>query len=196
MSESLSFTAASPEAALVSGPGSGSDSGSVSRAPADSAPSAPSPPFGHDAEKTANPCPVPPPLQVAAGIIWRQGRFLAALRPAGKPRSGFWEFPGGKREPGESLEETLRRELEEELGITCLRVTPWQTVVHDYPDQRVALHFMQVTAFTGLPVARDGQELRWVTPEEARALPFLPADTALVAALTPPEEERPRPARP
>lgn len=126
-------------------------------------------------------------VQVAAGIIWRDGRFLAARRPEGKPRAGFWEFPGGKREHGESMEETLRRELHEELAITCGKVIPWQTLTHDYSDLRVVLHFMHVTAFTGEPSANDGQELRWVSPEEARELPFLPADVHVVRQITAPE---------
>lgn len=132
----------------------------------------------HDAPRT---------VDVAAGIIWKNGRFLAALRPEGKPRAGFWEFPGGKREPGEAMEETLARELEEELGITGLSIRPWQTLTHDYPDVRVVLHFMHVTEFIGLPVPRDGQTLRWVTPTEAPALNFLPADKGVISCITEPE---------
>lgn len=128
-----------------------------------------------------------PGVQVAAGIIWREGRFLAAKRPEGKPRAGFWEFPGGKQEEGESIEATLRRELDEELGITCAALVPWKRVEHAYPELRVILHFLHVTAFQGEPAARDGQELRWVTPEEARALSFLPADREVVANVRPPE---------
>lgn len=124
---------------------------------------------------------------MAAGVIWRNGRFLAAKRPEGKPRAGFWEFPGGKQEPGESIEETLRRELREELGIDCGRPIPWEIVRHEYSDIRVILHFMHVTEFSGEPSARDGQELRWVTPMEARGLPFLPADIAVLERITPPE---------
>lgn len=123
-------------------------------------------------------------VEVAAGIIWKHGRFLAARRPKGKPRAGFWEFPGGKREQGETIEETLTRELCEELGITPQgRLVPWKTLLHEYPDIRVSLHFIHVLDFTGEPEPRDGQELRWVTPEEALALNFLPADKSLVAAL-------------
>lgn len=129
-------------------------------------------------------------VQVAAGIIWENGRFLAARRPEGKARAGFWEFPGGKREDGENMEETLCRELREELDITCLRVLPWREVTHEYPDIRVRLHFMHVTAFTGTPRPEDGQELRWVTPDEARSLPFLPADLAVLAELEAPEQKR------
>ena len=122
-------------------------------------------------------------MQVAAGILWRQGRFLAARRPAGKAGAGYWEFPGGKREPGENMEETLRRELREELGITCAAIVPWRTISHEYPEATVMLHFMQVTEFSGEPVPRDGQELLWVTPEEACQLSFLPADKGVVTAI-------------
>lgn len=127
-----------------------------------------------------------PSIEVAAGVIWRHARFLAALRPEGKPRAGFWEFPGGKREPGESIEQTLIRELREELGIVCGRILPWRSLRHDYPDQSVTLHFLHVLDFEGEPEPRDGQELRWITPEEAPSLNFLPADKALVAEIRPP----------
>jgi 8-oxo-dGTP diphosphatase len=135
-------------------------------------------------------------VRVAAGIIWRAGSFLAAKRPAGKAGAGFWEFPGGKRERGESMRQTLARELREELGITCETVFPCLTLVHDYPDRRLVLHFLHVTAFSGVPEPKDGQELRWVSPEEARALPFLPTDKELLAILAPPPGLAPRQATP
>lgn len=128
-----------------------------------------------------------PHVAVAAGIIWRDGLFLAARRPVGKPRGGLWEFPGGKREPGESAEEALVRELREELGIEATRIQPWMRTSHAYPDVFVTLHFMHVTAFTGAPVPHDGQTLRWVSIQEAQAMNFLPADKEVVAALTLPE---------
>lgn len=127
-------------------------------------------------------------IDVAAGIIWRGGRFLAAKRPEGKARAGFWEFPGGKREAGESMEQALCRELEEELGIVCRDASFWRQVCHRYPDQTVNLHFMHVTDFSGEPQSNDGQELRWVTPAEARHLPFLPADVAVLEDICPPHD--------
>lgn len=127
-------------------------------------------------------------VQVAAGVIWQGGRFLAAKRPEGKPRAGFWEFPGGKQEFGESMEETLRRELREELGITCGTILPWRTLSHEYPDLHVTLFFMHVLDFQGTPMPHDGQELRWVTPEEAPALCFLPADREIILDIRVPEE--------
>lgn len=128
-------------------------------------------------------------IEVAAGVIWRHGRFLAAQRPQGKPRAGFWEFPGGKREQGETIEDALKRELYEELGITCGRLLAWQRVSHAYPDVRVNLHFIHVLDFTGEPEPRDGQILRWVAPDEAPSLDFLPADREIVTQLRVPRME-------
>lgn len=131
---------------------------------------------------------MPAPLRgidVAAGIVWRDGRFLAAQRPAGKPHAGFWEFPGGKLEPGEDAAGALIRELREELDITVRGAAFWRLAEHDYPERglHVRLHFFHVTAFDGEPRSLEGQSLRWILPSEAPSLPFLPADAAVVAAL-------------
>ena len=124
-------------------------------------------------------------IDVAAGIIWQAGRFLAAQRPPDKPHAGFWEFPGGKLEPGEDAAQALARELAEELDIRVRTAAFWRCAEHDYPERglHVSLHFFHVTAFDGQPSSREGQTLRWILPEEAPALPFLPADAAIVAAL-------------
>lgn len=127
-------------------------------------------------------------VKVAAGIIWQQGRFLAAKRPEGKARAGYWEFPGGKQETGESMEDALRREIKEELEVSCGIVLPWQVCSHEYSDVSVELHFMHVLDFQGTLAANDGQELRWVLPEEALALNFLPADRDVLAILSMPAE--------
>ena len=113
-------------------------------------------------------------IVVAGGIIWQDDHLLAALRPQGKPMAGYWEFPGGKLEPGETAEQALCRELREELGISVRACRLWQIVEHDYAerDLHVQLHFFHVTAFDGTPCARERQELRWV-----------PADADLVASL-------------
>ncbi|MDL2316636.1 (deoxy)nucleoside triphosphate pyrophosphohydrolase [Desulfovibrio sp. OttesenSCG-928-A18] len=126
-------------------------------------------------------------VHVAAGIIWRQGRFLAAQRPEGKSRAGFWEFPGGKQEAGETLEQTLLRELDEELGIRCTAMQPWLKLEHSYPELTVSLHFIHVTAFEGEPEPRDGQALAWLRPREALRLNFLPADRAIIKDLRCPD---------
>ena len=124
-------------------------------------------------------------IDVAAGIIWQAGRFLAAQRPPDKPHAGFWEFPGGKLEPGEDAAQALARELAEELDIRVRTAAFWRCAEHDYPERglHVRLHFFHVTAFDGQPSSREGQTLRWILPEEASTLPFLPADAAIVAAL-------------
>lgn len=123
--------------------------------------------------------------EVAVGLIWRRGRVLAAQRPEGKAHEGYWEFPGGKLEPGESPQDALTRELAEELGIGVRACRFWKATEHVYEkyDLHVRLHFFHVTAFAGEPCAREGQNIRWVTPAEAAELPLLPADIELVASL-------------
>lgn len=130
---------------------------------------------------------MPSHVTVAAGIIWKEGKILVAKRPEGKPRAGYWEFPGGKKEGNESIEETLARELKEELGITSEKMQFWQTVEHGYPDLLVTLHFLYVLAFSGDPEPKEGQTLAWVTIEEAKTMNFLSGDIAMVQQLTPPE---------
>ena len=124
-------------------------------------------------------------IDVAAGIIWRGNRFLTTQRPQGTPLEGYWEFPGGKLEPGENASQALARELGEELGIGVRDAVFWQQLSHDYAQRNytVHLHFFHVRAFTGEPCPREGQNLRWVTPVEALELDFLPADTQVLAQL-------------
>lgn len=127
-------------------------------------------------------------LVVSAGIVWRSGRVLATQRPAGKDLEGWWEFPGGKVEDGETPKEALIRELAEELGLGVRVCLPWKELSHAYEDRGlvVHLHFFNVTAFSGEPCALEGQNIRWITPEQARELPFLPADSEIVDNLRPP----------
>lgn len=121
---------------------------------------------------------------MVGGLLWRGDRFLAARRPPSSPQAGLWEFPGGKIEPGESPENALCRELEEELGVMVRAPRLWTVVEHQYPRRAVRLHVFHVDAFSGEPFPREGQILRWVTPREAGALPFLPADRPLLTKLS------------
>ncbi len=125
------------------------------------------------------------PVDVAAGIIWQDDRFLASERPEGSSHEGFWEFPGGKLEENETPSDALAREILEELGITVTEAAFWQVVEHDYSERgiHVRLHFFHVRGFEGVPAPREKQRLRWVTTEEALALNFLPADHRILAQL-------------
>lgn len=101
-------------------------------------------------------------VDVAVGVlIDRQGRFLLTSRPAGKVYAGWWEFPGGKLEAGESVDAALARELHEELGITVSQVQPWNVTRVDYAHARVRLHFCKVFAWTGEFEMREGQAMAW-----------------------------------
>ncbi len=102
------------------------------------------------------------PVDVAVGVlIDARGRFLLTSRPVGKVYAGHWEFPGGKLEPGETVEQALRRELHEELGITIGPVEPWHVELMDYPHARVRLHFCKVHAWQGECEMREGQAMAW-----------------------------------
>jgi 8-oxo-dGTP diphosphatase len=114
------------------------------------------------------------PVDVAVGVlIDGDGRFLLTSRPPGKVYAGYWEFPGGKVEAGESIETALRRELHEELGITIGPALPWQVELVDYPHALVRLHFCKVLAWQGDFEMREGQAMAWQTLPVAVA-PVLP----------------------
>jgi len=101
-------------------------------------------------------------VEVAVGVLLRSdGAFLLTSRPEGKPYAGYWEFPGGKLEAGESIEQALRRELMEELGISIGAAIPWKTEMVDYPHALVRLHFCKVLAWTGDLQMREGQSASW-----------------------------------
>jgi 8-oxo-dGTP diphosphatase len=102
------------------------------------------------------------PVDVAVGVlIDADGRFLLTSRPEGKVYAGHWEFPGGKLEPGETVEQALRRELHEELGITIGHAQPWQVTLHDYPHALVRLHFCKVFDWSGVFEMREAQQMAW-----------------------------------
>lgn len=122
-------------------------------------------------------------ITAVAGILWRDGKYLAVERPQGKIMAGYWEFPGGKIEPGETPLEALQRELEEELGVTKITASFWRIVTHAYAHGLITLHLFHVEAFHGEPAPLENQALRWLLPTEAPQLKFLPADLPIVAEL-------------
>jgi mutator protein MutT len=122
-------------------------------------------------------------VEVAAGLVHREGRYLIARRKPGVHLGGFWEFPGGKRESGETLEECLRRELFEELGIGIDMPIPFQIVRHEYAEKTVELHFFNCRIETGQATAIDCAEIRWVWPHELGDFEFPPADHPIIEAL-------------
>jgi len=123
-------------------------------------------------------------LRVAAAIIERPGgQVLLAQRPAGKAYAGYWEFPGGKLEPGETPREALDRELTEELGLTVRRATPWLVQRYRYPHAHVLLHFFRVFDWDGDPIGHDGQAFAWQTPGSFDVRPLLPANTFVLRSL-------------
>ena len=102
------------------------------------------------------------PVEVAVGVLLRpDGRFLLTSRPVGKAYAGYWEFPGGKIEPGETVQQALRRELQEEIGITIEDALPWKVECVDYPHALVRLNFCKVHAWQGELQMREGQSFAW-----------------------------------
>jgi 8-oxo-dGTP diphosphatase len=125
-----------------------------------------------------------PVVRVAAAVIVRpDGQVLLAQRPQGKHYAGYWEFPGGKLEPGESAAAALVREVREELGIEVTRAAPWLTQEFVYPHAHVELNFFRVFEWRGDPVGHDGQAFAWQAPGRFTVTPLLPANTRVLAAL-------------
>lgn len=119
-------------------------------------------------------------VEVSVGVLIRtDGAFLLTSRPPGKPYAGYWEFPGGKLELGETVEQALRRELDEELGIQIGAVLPWRVEMVDYPHALVRLHFCKVFDWTGVLEMREAQSFAWeglpvqVSPVLPGTLPVL-----------------------
>ena len=100
--------------------------------------------------------------EVAVGILFREdGAMLLSTRPPGKPYAGYWEFPGGKLEQGETVVQALRREMVEELGVTIGDATVWKVTEHDYPHALVRLHWCTVFVWSGDFEMREGQTMAW-----------------------------------
>lgn len=109
--------------------------------------------------------------------------FLLAQRPNGKPYAGYWEFPGGKVEAGETVLHALERELHEELGIEVITAYPWLTHIHAYSHATVRLNFFRITAWQGALHGKENQQLSWQIPASLSVSPILPANTFILRAL-------------
>ena len=124
-------------------------------------------------------------IVVTAAVVERDGRFLVTRRLSGTHLEGYWEFPGGKCETGETLEASLQRELREELGVDAVIGAEILATSHSYPERRIDLHFFHVT-LSGEPVPQLGQEMQWVPREQLVNFKFPPADDELIERLTDP----------
>ena len=122
-------------------------------------------------------------ILVTAGLVFHRGKLLITRRPAGTHLAGMWEFPGGKQDPGETLEECLARELREELGIEVEVHELLEECVHRYPEKTVKLHFFRCTLKQGEPRAIECAELAWVTADELDQYAFPPPDHTLLESL-------------
>jgi 8-oxo-dGTP diphosphatase len=127
---------------------------------------------------------LPDVIEVVAALIQDgEGRYLITRRRGGSHLAGMWEFPGGKREPGEALEDAMRRELTEELSASFGVGEKVETVRWEYPERTVVIHFYRCRLESGTIEPLESQAMDWVTPERLRELDFPPADRELIARL-------------
>ena len=121
--------------------------------------------------------------EVVAALIWEKNRFLACQRPAHKARGLLWEFVGGKVEPGETKEQALIRECQEELAVTVAVQDVFMEVDHVYPDLTVHLTLFNASIAEGIPQKIEHNDLRWITVEEIDQYEFCPADEEILRRL-------------
>lgn len=125
-------------------------------------------------------------LNVAVGVIINpQGEILIAKRQAHQHQGHCWEFPGGKIEQDESVSDAIKRELFEEVGLTVHHSEPLLEVNHDYSDKHVCLKVHKITSFDGLAIGKEGQDIRWVSPELLSELAWPDANQAIIEILNP-----------
>ena len=122
-------------------------------------------------------------IEVVAALIWEDNRFLACQRPAHKARGLLWEFVGGKVEPGETKEQALIRECQEELAVTVAVQDVFMEVDHVYPDLTVHLTLFNASIAKGIPQKLEHNDLRWITVEETDQYEFCPADEEILRRL-------------
>lgn len=127
---------------------------------------------------------LPPRIEVSAGLVFRDGKLLITQRPTGTHLGGLWEFPGGKREPGESFELALHRELMEELGIVVQIDDLIESVTHRYPEKCVQLQFFRCTWKANEPQAIGCPAFAWIERHKLKDYPFPAADARLLDRLT------------
>ena len=123
------------------------------------------------------------PIEVAAGLVFRDGKLLITKRPEGSHLAGLWEFPGGKREANETIERCLHRELKEELGIEVALGQALESVTHKYSVMTVQITFFLARLAKGEPRAIECAGLEWVTRENLAKFQFPPADQRLISRL-------------
>jgi len=124
-----------------------------------------------------------PVIEVAIAVVVQNGALLVTRRKEGVHLAGLWEFPGGKRDPGETIEACLLREVEEELGATVEIERPLWRKSHDYPDRTVVLHAYRCHLLNGNLKPLASQELKWIPPESLLSLPFPEANRPLLEQL-------------
>ena len=119
-------------------------------------------------------------VSVVAALIWNKDKFMICQRPAHKTRGLLWEFVGGKVEPGETKEQALIRECQEELAVTLSVGDKFMDVVHEYPDITVHLTLFNATIAEGVPQKLEHNDIKWITPSEILKYDFCPADEEIL----------------
>lgn len=119
-------------------------------------------------------------VEVVAALIWDNKKFMICQRPPQKARGLLWEFVGGKVEAGETREEALMRECQEELAIELLVGDVFMTVVHEYPDIKVRLTLFNAKIKKGVPQKLEHNDIKWITKEEIPQYDFCPADVEIL----------------
>ena len=122
-------------------------------------------------------------VEVVAALVWDKDKFMICQRPAHKARALLWEFVGGKVEPGETKEQALIRECQEELAITLSVGDVFMDVVHEYPDITVHLTLFNATISKGIPQKLEHNDIQWIAPAEIPQYDFCPADVEILAKI-------------